>query len=299
MNPASHRVALICDSTCDIPEDLIAQYDIRVLPAYVIWGDEQYLDRVTLQADAFYRRLVTDPVYPSSSHPTPGDFLTAYQAAQADGVEGVVVITVSSAMSGTYNAARQAAAGFDLPVRVVDSKGPTMSLGWQVLTAARTREEIERSQARVASVDETLDAMVRAAETARAHMAQLVYMDAIKYLHKGGRIGNAISLLGTALRIRPVIYIDHETGLVEVERAARTRKRGIEVLVQGFYRRLDRSRPLHVAVLHGGVPEEGQALAERVRAELNPVELLINMTGPVLGINTGPGALALCGYYEV
>jgi DegV family protein with EDD domain len=129
-------------------------------------------------------------------------------------------------------------------------------------------------------------------------MAQLVYMDAIKYLHKGGRIGNAVSLLGTALRIRPVIYIDHETGLVEVERAARTRKRGIEVLVRGFYNRLDLSKPLHVAVLHGGVPDEGQKLADRVRREIHPVELLVNTTGPVLGINTGPGALALCGYYE-
>ncbi|MBN1246108.1 MAG: DegV family protein [Anaerolineae bacterium] len=298
MSASSHTIALMCDSTCDIPEELVAQYDITVLPAYVIWGEEQFLDRVTLQADAFYRRLVIDPVYPSSSHPTPGDFRDAYQAARASGASGIVVVTVSSAMSGTYNAARQAADTFELPVRVVDSKGPTMSLGWQVLAAARAREDLEISRSDHNAVDETLHAMVHAAGAARAHMAQLVYMDAIKYLHKGGRIGNAVSLLGTALRIRPVIYIDHETGLVEVERAARTRKRGIEALVQGFYDRLDLSRPLHVAVLHGGVPDEGRALAERVRNEINPAELLVNTTGPVLGINTGPGALALCGYYE-
>jgi DegV family protein with EDD domain len=173
-----------------------------------------------------------------------------------------------------------------------------MSLGWQVLAAARARASIEAAQTGATAVEETLDTMAKAADDARAHMAQLVYMDAIKYLHKGGRIGNAISLLGTALRIRPVIYIDHETGLVEVERAARTRKRGIEALVQGFYDRLDLSRPLHVAVLHGGVPEDAEMLAERVRAEIQPAELVINITGPVLGINTGPGALALCGYYE-
>ena len=224
MSEQPQRVALITDSTCDIPADLVTTYGISVLPAYVIWGEEQYLDRVTLEADEFYRRLVKDPVYPSSSHPTPGDFLEGFEAAKARGAQGVVVITVSSAMSGTYNAARQAAASFDLPVRVVDSKGPTMSLGWQVIAAARARD----AEAEERTIETIMDAMVHAANSARAHMAQLVYMDSIKYLHKGGRIGNAVGLLGTALRIRPVIYIDHQTGVVEVAKAARTQKRGME-----------------------------------------------------------------------
>jgi DegV family protein with EDD domain len=283
----SYTTALITDSTCDIPEPLVAEYGIHVLPAYVIWGGEQYRDRVDMAASDFYRRLERDPVYPSSAHPSPGDFLAAYQTARENGAEDVVVITVSSAMSGTHAAAQQAAALAEIPVRVVDSKGPTMSLGWQVLAAARARE------AGAGAAD-----MVAAAGAVRGEMAQLVYMNAVKYLEKGGRIGNAASLVGTVLRIRPVIYIDHETGVVEIEKIARTRKRGIEAMVKGFYDRLDRRRPIHVAVLHGGVPEEAEALADRIRRELDPAELLVNVTGPVLGINTGPGALALAGYSE-
>jgi DegV family protein with EDD domain len=286
-NKPNVTTALITDSTCDIPPSLLETYQIRVLPAYVIWGDEQYRDRIDLQPQAFYRRMVDDPVYPKSAHPTPGDFVDALQAAREDGAQEAVVITVSSAMSGTYGAARQAAQRVNMPVYVVDSKGPTMSLGWQVLAAARAREAGGDAQA-----------MIEAAAAVRERLALLVYMDAVKYLEKGGRIGNAVSLVGTVLRIRPVVRIDHTTGVVEVEKVARTRRRGIEAMVQGFYSRLDRTRPVHVAVLHGDAPDDAEALAERIRAELDPTELLINTTGPVLGINTGPRALALSGYSE-
>ncbi len=281
------KIALVADSTCDIPEALVKQYGIAVIPTYVIWGEEQFRDRIDLQAPEFYRRLETDPVYPSSSHPTPGDFLALYQRLCDEGATDIVVLTVSSAMSGTCNVARQTGAMAGVPVHVIDSKGPTMSLGWQVLAAARARE-----------AGGNVEAVIAAAEDARSRMVQLVYMESIEYLHKGGRIGNAINLLGTLLKIKPVVYIDHNSGLVEVETAVRTRTRGIETLYKGFFKRLDTSKPLHVAVLHGNVPEEAEALAERIREEFHPQELLINITGPVLGINTGPRALALAGYTE-
>jgi DegV family protein with EDD domain len=281
------NVALLTDSTCDIPQHLIERYDITVLPAYVIWGEEQFRDRVDLTPQAFYERLPSAETYPSSSHPAPGEFLEAYQVAEARGAKAIVVLTVSSAMSGTYDAACQAATQFELPVHVVDSRGPSMSLGWQVLAAARARANGAGAKA-----------MTAAARAARSRMAQLVYMESIDYLHKGGRIGNAARLLGTLLKVKPVVYIDHETGLVNVETAARTRTRGIEALYRGFFKRLETDKPLHIAVLHGNAPEEAEVLAERIRQEYAPKELLINVTGPVLGINTGPDALALAGYAE-
>jgi DegV family protein with EDD domain len=281
------NVALLTDSTCDIPQHLIERYDITVLPAYVIWGEEQFRDRVDLTPQAFYERLPSAETYPSSSHPAPGEFLEAYQVAEARGAKAIVVLTVSSAMSGTYDAACQAATQFALPVHVVDSRGPSMSLGWQVLAAARARANGAGAKA-----------MTAAARAVRSRMAQLVYMESIDYLHKGGRIGNAARLLGTLLKVKPVVYIDHETGLVNVETAARTRTRGIEALYRGFFKRLETDKPLHIAVLHGNAPEEAEALTERIRQEYAPKELLINVTGPVLGINTGPDALALAGYTE-
>ncbi len=101
-----HRIALLTDSTCDILPELASQYAICIIPAYVIWGEVQYRDRVDLQAPAFYQRLVEDPVYPKSAHPTPGDFLTAFAKARDEGAEEIVVITVNGAGSSPALAGR-------------------------------------------------------------------------------------------------------------------------------------------------------------------------------------------------
>ena len=129
-------IGIITDSTCDIPENLLEQYGIIVVPQVVIWGDEQYRDRIDLQPSEFYQRLIVDPVQPHSSLPSLHDFQEAYESAASRGADELIVLTVSSAMSGTYEMAKTAANLLDIPVEVVDSKGPTMSLGWQVLAAA-------------------------------------------------------------------------------------------------------------------------------------------------------------------
>ena len=280
-------IAIVTDSTCDIPEPLVEQYGIVVVPQTVIWGDEQYRDRIDLQPGAFYRRLVADPVRPQSSLPSLSDFQHAYDAALSRGADAVIVLTVSSAMSGTYEMAQRSAALLHVPAVVVDSKGPTMSLGWQVLAAARARDE-------GAGVD---DILARVAWV-RNRLVQLVGMDSLEYLQRGGRIGGAIKWAGTLLRIRPLVSINHETGLVEPVGLARTHTAMVDLLFRRFCEQFKGKSDVRVAVLHGDVPDEAEALSERVRAALNPIELLINTTGPVLGINTGPSALALCGYAE-
>ncbi len=281
------KITIITDSTCDIPDDLIRQYEITVLHHTVIWGSDQLLDRIDIQPRQFYERLVSDPVYPSTAHASVQDFSRAYQQAQQQGATQVIVLTVSSAMSGTYNSAVQAAAQAQLPVHVVDAKGPTMSLGWQVLAAAR-----ERDQGR--TVQQILDKV----EQVRRSLVQFVCMDSLEYLHKGGRIGNAKHLIGSLLNIKPLIQINHTSGLVESAGAARTHKQVVDLMYEKFFALLDLSKPLRIAVLHGDVLEEAQELAERILAEFSPLELLVNITGPVLGVNTGPRALALCGYSE-
>lgn len=285
----AHRTGLIADSTCDIPETLLARYEILVVPAYIVWGDDFYRDRVEMQPVEFYRRLEEDPVYPTTAHPTPEDFVKAYETLRGGGAEEIVVLTVSSAMSGTFDSAQQAGTQVNLPVHLVDAKGPTMSLGWQVLAAARTRE-----------VGGDAEAMVAAAAAARRTMVQYVALDTMEYLQKGGRIGRATQLIGSLLNIKPLVRIDHEAGLVESAGRARTHSRAVDALYATFFAEL-RPQPderLHIAVLHGNVPDEAEALAERVRREHAPEELLINITGPVLGVHTGPRALALCGYAE-
>jgi len=207
------KIQIIADSTCDIPQELIEQYGIRVVPNYVIWGTEEYLDRVTLKAEDFYSRLVTDPLKPTSAQATVQDFNKFFVEAMSDGAEEIIVLTVSAAMSGDYQSAVNAAKTTPVPVHVVDSKGPTMTLGWQTLAAARAVAEGLDARAVLQRVDEV-----------RQKLAQFVTMDTMEYLQRGGRLGSAVKWVGTLLNIKPLVQINHKTGLVEAVSIARTHK---------------------------------------------------------------------------
>jgi len=280
-------IGIITDSTCDIPEEMVQQYGITIIPHMIIWGTDQYRDRVDMQPVDFYKRLVSDPVYPSSAQAGIPDFVKAYEEAISKGVKEIITLTVSSAMSGAYHMAQEAAKLVKIPVSVVDGKGPTMSLGWQVLAAARARD----AGADVKTILTMLEEM-------KKKLVQYVCMDSLEYLQKGGRIGNAVKWVGSVFKIKPLVNINHRSGLVEPVSLSRTHKGIVEQMYTRFFEHFKNATNLHIAVLHGNVPEEAEALADRIRQEFNPAELIINITGPVLGINTGPGALALAGYAE-
>jgi DegV family protein with EDD domain len=281
-------IEILADSTCDIPQDLVEQYHIGIIPQIVIWDNREYRDRIDLQPEEFYQRFQCDPQRPTTSLPGMPAFLTAYeQAAQRRGASQLVVLTISSAMSGTYQMALEAARRVEIPVHVVDSKGPTMSLGWQTLAAARARD-------RGASLAEILETV----EAVRSRLVQVVAMHSLEYLKTGGRLGGATKWAGIMLKIKPLVGINHDTGLVEPVTIARTQNGLVEAMYENFFKRLGPGPTLHVAVLHGNVADEAQELARRIRREYSPAELLVNITGPVLGVNTGPGALALCGYRD-
>lgn len=284
---SKHRTALITDSTCDIPRHLIEEYDIIVVPLHVIWSDETYRDRVDLDPRDFYRRLTEDSDYPTTSHPTPDGFLETYNEAIRNGADEIVVITLSSELSGAFKAASQAGAMTDAPVHIFDSKETTMGLGWQVLAAAR---------ARAAGADP--ETIIRAADETRQRVGVYVSLDTLEYLHKGGRIGGATRFIGSLLDLKPLVYVDHDTGQVEAAGRVRTRKRGLNQLYNRFFEAVETDGPLHVAVLHGDAPRDAERVAGRIKQEYAPTELLIDITGPVLGVHTGPRAIALCGYAE-
>lgn len=282
-----NRTALIVDSTCDIPRAWREQYDLKVIPLTIVWGDRQYLDGVDLSAEAFYERLEKDPVHPTTSQPAPRSFVEAYREAAESGAQEALVFTISSAMSGTIGAARQAANEAPLPVTVVDSLNNSMGLGWQVIAAARAREAGGDKQA-----------MLEAAAQARRNMAYYISLDTMEYLSKGGRIGGATKFLGTLLRIKPLIYVNPATGSVGASIPARSRVQAIDGLFKEFVKHIHPERPTHLTVLHNAAYEEAEALAERVRREIAPVEVFVSIVSPALGVHTGPRAIALCGYSE-
>jgi DegV family protein with EDD domain len=284
---ASKRIEIITDSTCDIPPVLVEQYSIVVQPHVVIWGESQYRDRVDMQPEEFYRRLSKDSVMPTTSQATVPDFAAQYERARERGADEVVVIIVSSKLSGAYQSARMAADEAKLPVTVYDSRGVSMSLGWQVLAAARARE----------TGDDVAD-MLAAAERVRQYVHLYICLDTMEYLYRGGRIGNARRLVGAMLNIKPMIYIDHEEGIVEAASVTMTRRKSLETLYKKFFSLVDATPPIHIAVLHGDAASDAATMFDQVQQEYHPDELLTNITGPALGINTGPKAIALCGYHE-
>ncbi len=257
------------------------------MPLYIIWGKDEYRDGIDIHHAEFYERLPKDKILPKTSQPSPLDYLAAYQAARAQGAEEIVAITISSALSGTYSSAMQAAEMVDTLVHVYDSKSTTLSMGLQILAAARARE---------AGADAA--GMVAAADRARQRMTLLVLLDTLEYLHKGGRIGGAARFVGTALNLKPQVYIDHETGKVEAGERTRTREKALEAMYTGFFKRAGSGSKLRAAVLYTDAKQEAERLAERLQTEHHPVELFVENASPVLGVYTGPGTLGLCGYYD-
>jgi len=281
------NIALITDSTCDLPLNYLKQYNIEVVPLTIIWGEEQFRDGVDLAPEDFYRRLETDQVIPTTSQPTLQEMVQVYEKAKKNGAEEIVILTISSALSGTHESAKKAAELVDVPVHVQDSKSNTMSLGWQVLAAARAREG-----------GGDVQAMLSAAKQARNSLVLVISLDTLKFLHKGGRIGGASHFIGTLLNLKPQITVNHQSGEVEGGRRSRTRKKALIDLYSDFFTQIDSSKSLRVAVLHNAALEEAEESANRIQQEYHPEELVLGIVSPVLGVHTGPGAVAICGYTE-
>jgi DegV family protein with EDD domain len=283
----AHRISLITDSTSDIPAEWREQYELTVIPMTLIFGDSEYLDGVDMTAEEFYKRLPNEEHHPTTSQPAPAIFLDAYKRMVAEGAEEIVAIVISSEMSGTYASAVQAAKDFNMPVHVVDSRSNSMGLGWQVIAAARAREEGGGSKE-----------MLAAADKVRETMTYFVALDTIEYLARGGRIGTAVKFLDSLLKIKPLIYVNHKTGTVAPALPARSRKLALKSLYKSFFKQMDISRPMHLTVLHNNAEEDAREVIRRIQEEFNPMELNLTIVSPVLGAHTGPRAVAICGYYE-
>ena len=279
--PAANRrrFALLTDSTCDLPAELIAQYDVGIVPLYLLWGDQQLRDTVDIDNDTFYARLPQDPIHPKTSQPTPADFARAIAAVDAD---EALILTISSGLSGTYASAVAAAGEAAIPVHVYDSLSVSMGLGWQVLAAARARE---------AGGD--VQDMIAAAQAARQTMSLLFTCDTLEYLHRGGRIGGGAKLLGTLLQLKPMLVVDHTTGLIDAAERTRTRKKALIRLVELTMERVGSSSGLRVAVIHGGAFPDAESLAEQICAQCQPSELLYGAVSPALGVHGGPGLVGI------
>lgn len=280
-------IGIVTDSTCDIPQNLVDQHGIVIVPQVLVWGEQQYRDRIDIQPGEFYQRLKTDQRIPHTSQPGEQDFRLAYEKAADRGATSIVALMLSSTLSGTIESARKAGQHFRLPVEVIDSRATSMGLGWQVLTAARASEN-----------GADLQGVLNRINQVRKKIFQYAGLDTLEYLKKGGRLGEAARWATSVLKIKPVVALNILTNLVEPIGLVRTYNALVEMLYKKFFDQLKGRKNLHIAVLHGNMPVVAESLVERINAEIDPLELLVNSTGPVVGLHTGPGALGICGYAD-
>lgn len=272
-------VKIVTDSTSDIPPAVAEALGIKVVPLNVHFGDEVFLDGVTIKADEFYRRLQSGSQLPKTSQPSAGNFVEAYRELFDGGATAIVSIHISSKVSGTYNSAVQAKAelGGQAPISIIDTHQASMGLGLIAMEAARAAGR-GGPATEVAGLAENL------ARSARF----FGLLNTLEYLHKGGRIGRAQMLLGSLLKIHPILTM--QDGVAHPLERARTRARGIE-RIKGI---ATESAPLRgLSVLHATEPDQARAIADDLKAVAPGGEITISQFGPVLGTYLGPGALGV------
>jgi len=277
------KILVVTDSSSSLPEELIKELDIRVIPLWLIWDDHCYRDGVDIYPHTFYQRLRTSESLPSSTQPSAVEFKEFFRKL-ADECGGIVSVLASSNISGTVDSA-EAAKEFvpGLQVRVVDSLFSAMGEGLVAVAAARA-----------AASSKTIDEVVAVAENTRDHTHLLFVVDTLEYLHKGGRIGGAKRFLGTALNIKPILHF--EGGTIQSLSQTRTKSRGIEELLNIAAGRLGAGVMAEAAVVHVDCPEEGRSLVEKVKERFNPPLVHLSDVSPVVGTHVGPGALGLAFY---
>ncbi|MEU3354857.1 DegV family protein [Streptomyces sp. NPDC037389] len=275
----SRHVAIITDSTAYLPAQAMEGHGIVAVPLTVVLGDEALEEGTEISARSVAQALQKRrPV--TTSRPAPEDFAAAYRAAAETGADGIVSLHLSSELSGTYDAAVLAAKEAPVPVRVVDTGMVAMALGFCALAAADTAE-----------AGGTLDEAVAAAEKRAQGTAAYFYVDTLDYLRRGGRIGAAQALLGSALAVKPLLQLDG--GRIELREKVRTASKAIARLEEIVVERAG-AAPVDVAVHHLAAPERAELLSERLRERVpGLVDLHVSEVGAVIGAHTGPGLLGV------
>jgi len=275
------RIAFVTDSTAYIPQDLIRKYDIKVAPQALIWGSEQLLDGVDITPAQFYARLKTAEVMPTTSEVNAGAFKTILDPLAAQGVP-VVMLLVSGKLSGTINSAQHAKEMLPAGARVeiVDSEATAMALGFQVLTAARAAE-----------AGKSLDEVIQIARKAKDHTGVMFVVDTLEFLHRGGRIGGASKLFGSALNIKPLLEL--REGRVEPIERIRTKSKALARLLDVVEERLGGRKPVRLCAIHAASEQEARSLLESAVRRFGPVESFIADCSPVVGAHAGPGTVGL------
>ncbi len=282
----SSAVRIITDSACDLPDSVIQDLGIEVVPLYIRFGDEELIDREQLSTDDFWRRCATESQLPSTAAPSPGRFEQAIAKLMAEGAAGIVIINLSGDLSGTLQSAEVAAESSpsSAKIRVVDSRTVSMGLGAIVVACARAAQS-----------GSDLDAVAELARVLSQRSQVWGALDTLENLKKGGRIGGAKALLGTVLSIKPIIEV--RDGVVHEGGKQRTRSKALGFLLDKVQECMKIGGGVsQLSVLHAACPDV-DAFVEQLRA-VYPGEIMVGQIGPVVGAHAGRGTIGVAFFQD-
>jgi DegV family protein with EDD domain len=277
-------IKIVTDSTAGLPEAMIREHDIRIIPLYVHFGEQAFKEGIDISTEQFYERLRMAKSLPTTSQPSVGEFHEVFKELTGAGHE-VLALTISSKLSGTWNSAMGALEMLPgAPISVVDSLCTSLAMYLLVESALR---EIAGGATR---------------QQVAAHLEQLkgqlhimFVVDTLEYLAKGGRIGNAKAFMGTLIKIKPLLIL--ENGVIEPCEQIRSKGKAVARMLELIEQKLaGQGAQAHVAIAHGMALDEALAFRKEVVARLGCAEPPISEVGAVLGTHTGPGVVAIAAY---
>jgi DegV family protein with EDD domain len=276
-------IRIVTDSTCDLPEELVAEHGIHVVPIHIQFGAETYRDGQTIDKPTFYRRVEQDGLLPKTSQPPPGDFVRLYQAI-AGPADEILSIHVTGKLSGTFNSAQLAAEALAdrIKVHVFDSWAGSAGLGFMCLDAAR-----------MAEAGKSAREILKRLESTRPQVNHLFTMANLKFAEMSGRVNKLQAALASLLNVKPIVRA--EGGLMEVAEQVRTRKKAIARVITMARERVGEAK-VNLAVIHAQAPDEAAELLEQARRTLKVGEVFVHDLALSLAVHFGPGTLAVVTY---
>lgn len=274
------KVAIVTDSSPNIPENIVKENNINVVPLTVIWGDENFYDGVDITPTEFYQRLEKAKVMPSTSQPSVADFEVLFRSLHEDGYD-ILAILISEDLSGTVSSATQAKKMLpEANIEIVNSRTLAMALGFIVLAAARA-----------ANQGANLAECKRLAENYINKVGVIFVLDTLEFLHRGGRIGTAKRFMGTLLNVKPVLAV--EDGLIVPLDSVRTQKKALERIVDLIIERTSGQKNIRLATLHANNADTARFILDEVLGRIPAVEDVFAEVSPTIGTHAGPGAVGL------
>ena len=270
------KLGIVTDSTADLPSYLIEQYELEVIPSILVLDGKEYADGQGVSRADFYRRLPEFKKPPTTAAPSIGEFATRFQKLFDQGCEQVLSIHAAGTLTSIFSSAEQAAAEFGDRVSVLDSRSLSLGLGFQVLAAAEAAEE-------------GLEAALTAIQSTQKRLRVFAALDTLEYLRRSGRVPGAVKILGSLLRVKPLIEL--ADGEVKAIGAARTTKQATGRMFSfmkagGHLERL--------AILHTGAEDRARAFLNELMDEMSlslPRDILLVNVTPVIGAHLGPNGL--------